>query len=613
MVTPAWRGKIGSARRFLLEDSFMRATTTLSLVTMILCGGAVTAPAPAASTHPAVISTAAQTGRAIAQHLDTARAEYSGERARAVVAFVEQFWRVPGNRGFNASIERVAEVLRAAGYVEQESARADAALTYRVEHRAMDRPTWDPVDASLAIVGGETLLEYETNRNMLAINSFSTPPEGIEAQVVYAEDGSPARLDALDVAGKIVFAETSVSRLFRAAVIERGAAGVLSYSMPSYTQPERNRDSIQFSSIPLDEERRGWGLRLSLAARDKLLAALEEGPVRLRVQVQSEIYRADELTLVAEVHGARFPSERFVFSAHVQEPGANDNASGVGAQAELARTLGALVSSGRFVPARTITMLWGDEISSTRRYLEEDAQRAAGVLWGMSLDMVGEDTASTGGTFLIEKMPDPSAVWTRGEDSHTEWGGRPLGVDALTPHYFNDFVLSRCLDQAADTGWVVKTNPYEGGSDHVPFLRAGVPGLLLWHFTDQFYHTDRDRLEMVSATTLQNVGICALTSAMTLTTADGATARAVVAELEDAALRRLQTEFDLSRAAIAQGAAVDQEAQILRTWTDWYVAALGTATDVEVGGASESTMAAIDAAMARVSAAGDAHIRELGG
>jgi len=591
----------------------MRVTVTLSLVTMILCGGAVTARTPAASTHPAVISTPVQTGRAIAQHLAAARAEYSGERAREVVAFVEQFWRVPGNRGFNASIERVVEVLEAAGYVDQESARADAALTYRIEHRPMDRPTWDPLDASLAIVGGETLLEYETNRNMLAINSFSTPAEGIEAQVVYAEDGSPARLDALDVAGKIVFAETSVSRLFRSAVIERGAVGVLSYSMPSYTQPERNRDSIQFSSIPLDEERRAWGLRLSYAAREKLLGALAQGAVRLRVRVETDIYESGELTLVAEVPGSHFPSERFVFSAHAQEPGANDNASGVGAQAELARTLGALVRSGRFTPSRTITMLWGDEISSTRRYLEEDAQRAAGVLWGMSLDMVGEDTAKTGGTFLIEKMPDPSAVWTRGEDSHTEWGGRPMSVDALTPHYFNDFVLARCLDQAADTGWVVKTNPYEGGSDHVPFLRAGVPGLLLWHFTDQFYHTDRDRLEMVSATTLQNVGICALTSAMTLTTADGATARTVIAELEGAALRRLQTEFELSRRAIVAGGNVDDETQIVRTWTDWYVAALGTATDIEVGGASDATMQAINAAMSRVHAAGEAHIRELGG
>ena len=60
------------------------------------------------------------------------------------------------------------------------------------------------------------------------------------------------------------------------------------------------------------------------------------------------------------------------------------------------------------------------------------------------------------------------------------------------------------------------TNPYEGGSDHVPFLRADIPGILLWHFTDQFYHTDGDRIEMVSASTLENVGVCAAVSGMAL-------------------------------------------------------------------------------------------------
>ncbi len=173
-------------------------------------------------------------------------------------------------------------------------------------------------------------------------------------------------------------------------------------------------------------------------------------------------------------------------------------------------------------------MIWGDEISSTRRYLQEDSVRAQGVRWGLSLDMVGEDTDKTGGTFLIEKMPDPSAVWTRGDDHHTEWGGSPMTVDQLTPHYFNDFVLNRCLDQGADNGWVVRTNPFEGGSDHVPFLQAGVPGVLFWHFTDVYYHTDGDRVGMVSPVTLKNVGVCAAVSGMTLASADEDVASFVV-------------------------------------------------------------------------------------
>jgi hypothetical protein len=445
---------------------------------------------------------------------------------------------------------------------------------------------------------------------MIASNSFSTPRGGVEAEVVYVGDGSAARLDAVDLEGKIVFADTSIRRLFGAAM-QRGAIGVLSYSMPSYTRPEKNRDSIRFSGIPLDPDAEAWGICLSYAAREKILEALEEGPARLRVQIETKIYESEELTLVADAHGRSHPDERFVFSAHVQEPGANDNASGVGAQAELARVLGGLVTSGRFTPDRTITMLWGDEISSTRRYLEDDPERAQGVLWGISLDMVGEDTSKTGGTFLIEKMPDPSAVWTRGEDKHTEWGGRPLSVDDLTPHYLNDFVLSRCLDQAAETGWVVKTNPYEGGSDHVPFLRAGRPGLLLWHFTDQFYHTDRDRIEMVSSETLANVGISSLVSAMTLTTASGQTARYLIAELRAAALERLETEYELSRAAIDAGEPIDEQVLIVRTWGDWYEAALRTAEDIEVGGASPETRELIGQAANQVAEATQYHVNHL--
>jgi hypothetical protein len=214
--------------------------------------------------------------------------------------------------------------------------------------------------------------------------------------------------------------------------------------------------------------------------------------------------------------------------------------------------------------------------------------------------MVGEDTEKTGGTFLIEKMPDPSAVWTRGEDQHTEWGGRPLTKDRLTPHYFNDFLLNRCLDQAAGTGWVVRTNPYEGGSDHVPFLQHGVPGVLFWHFTDQFYHTDGDRLEMVSAETLRNVSICSATSAMALTTADDRTAAFLTAEVAQAALERLGREGELSRAAIRAGEPVEQEREIIETWAAWYDEALRSLSDVEVGGVSEGAEARLRAAREHV-------------
>ena len=547
---------------------------------------------------------------AVARLFSVVRPEYSGDKALATVAFVEQRWRWPGNRGFEESIDHIVGELKRAGFVEETAAGPTDRLTFRIDSRPMTNAAWEPIDASLTIGGASTpVLQFATNRNMLAVNSSSTPAGGVEAEVVSVAKGDAASLDRVSLAGKIAFGEMPVGRLFTEAR-RRGAIGVLAYSMPAYTKPEIHRTSIQFSSISADSTAKAWGLLLSFDAREALRRALAAGPVRARVMTQSRFSRGVERTVIAEVRGSVRPNERFVFSAHVQEPGANDNASGVGAQVEMARVAATLVKAGVLDPRRSITFLWGNEIAATRRYLA-DRGRAATVRWGVSLDMVGEDTEKTGGTFLIEKMPDPSAVWTRGEDRHSEWGGEPLRVDQLTPHFFNDFVLRRCLDQAAVTGWVVRTNPYEGGSDHVPFLDAKKPGLLFWHFTDVFYHTDNDRLPNVSPRELANVGVSALVSALTLATADGPTTRLLIGEVQRAALARLDTEAALSRAAVSAGGDAAKERLILETWTDWYRGAIRSMAEIEVGGSSAETKRAIATAESAIRRAGGDRVARL--
>jgi hypothetical protein len=467
----------------------------------------------------------------------------------------------------------------------------------------MEQPAWEPIDARLTIVGrAEPLLDFASNRNMLAIYSSSTPEGGVEADLVYVGSGGADAWEGKDVAGKIVFGEARVGQLFREAVVQRGALGVLSYRLPDYTKPEVNQDSIVFSRVPLLTDRQSWGICLSYRARAALLEALAEGPVRVRVETEADLYEAEELTLVADVHGSAIPRQRLVYSAHVQEPGANDNASGVGVQAEMARALAQLLREEPSPPQRTITFLWGDEISSTARYLAEDEARAEDVLWGMSLDMVGEDTAVTGGSFLVERMPDPAAVWPRGADVHTEWGAgrRTLSLDQMKPHYLNDLVLALCRQQGEVAGWTVGTHPFEGGSDHVPFLRADVPAVLLWHFTDAFYHTDGDRLDKVSSTTLKNVGVSALVFGLVLSSADGEMARHIVDLVEAAAMTRLASEVDLSIKAIEGGAEGADQVEIIEAWVDWYEKAVRSASDIEVGGASAATIAAIESAAARI-------------
>jgi len=513
-------------------------------------------------------------------YFDIIRPSFTGEKAYETTAYVEQYWRLPGNTGFNNSIYRVAENLETAGYVLEEKANANERFTYRIEKRPMKNPTWEPVDAELSIVGiDEPLLTYETNRNMIYRNASSTPEEGVIAEVIHIESLNDFKTK--DIEGKIVFAEMSPYRLYDAAIIQGKALGLMTYNNPDYLQPEKNTTSIQFRSMRYKEGIDAWGIALSYQAKEALKNELRKGSVKANVNIKTKLYPSEELTIIASIKGNGLPNESLVFSAHVQEPGANDNASGVGVQLEMAMLSANLVKENKVDIKRTLTFLWGDEITSTKRYIEENNGKNTTIKWGISLDMVGENTDITGGSFLIEKMPDPSAIWTRGNDKHSEWGGRPLKEKDMKPHYLNDFIISTFKEQAEFTNWKVETNPFEGGSDHTPFLRANIPGLLLWHFTDQFYHTDNDRIDKVSQETLKNVGTGALVSAFKLLNADSNFGKRLIDSIMSAAKTRLNDEFTLSHKAIQDGADSTEQIKIITTWNTWYLNTLDTIKDVE--------------------------------
>ncbi|HEY3934092.1 MAG TPA: M28 family peptidase [Gemmatimonadales bacterium] len=552
----------------------------------------------------------------------------SGDRAYATTNYVQQFYRNPASRGFDASIDTVVQLLAAAGYVPEAGAGPNDRLTYRIESRPSRGLVWSPLGASITMQGRKAPLEqWSTNHNMLPSGSWSTPAGGVDAEIVNVGGGGDAELDQANVRGKIIYSESpggggrgrgrggaSGGLVSRAAA--RGAVGaLLGQQLPAYNQQQKNRTAINFQTngLSYDTTARIFVINVSLAARDTLNAALASGPVRAHVETETVFENRPERTLVAEIRGSVAPQERFVYSAHVQEPGANDNATGVALLAEMARTAAVMLKAKEIDPARTITMLWGVEIQQTQRYIAEDSVRRKGIKWGMSLDMVGENTALTGGTFLIEKMPDPSKIWVRGEDQHTEWGeGQQMTARDIWPYWYNDFVKQRCVDESAATGgtWVVKANPYEGGSDHTPFITARIPGVLMWHFTDQHYHDDLDRINMVSASELQHVGRCALATSLILTSGTRAYAVAALDELAGIAERRLDAEGTLSRAALAASPA-DSTTQrtILEAWRDYYVAALAKVPEMTLP--HDELTSEVAAAQARVARKGGAVIGAL--
>jgi Zn-dependent M28 family amino/carboxypeptidase len=133
--------------------------------------------------------------------------------------------------------------------------------------------------------------------------------------------------------------------------------------------------------------------------------------------------------------------------------------------------------------------------------------------------------------------------------------------------FLNDLHLAVALRRARDTGWVVRTNPYEGGSDHTSFAAIGVPSLLNWHFTDRYYHTNLDTIDKVSATEMGHVAALVGTTATFLASADRSDVGPTEALLQRARTAREETEQRNQAPA-----------EVMAAWKTWYDQAIASAT-----------------------------------
>jgi hypothetical protein len=530
---------------------------------------------------------------------DAVSSRFDAGAAMDVVNFMSSSWRIAGNPGFNASIAHIRVRLMKSGF----TAEGSGAGRIRVDEYPTRTPGWDYSVGTVSILGAdpaspaEIVISRERDRVSLAINSFPTADAGVAAPLVDVGAARDADFTGKELRGAVVIGDAPIGRLWQQAVKAHGAIGVVSTTVARYVRPadpsaftrEEQKDVLQWDSVPYDPALKAFGFKASWRAASRLRERLREGPVTVRVEVKSTFYQSPNRSLVAEIPGRNNPDERIVMVAHIQEPGANDDASGCATLYGLARALAEAIVSGALPPpARTLTFMWVDEIRGSERWLADHQAEARGVQYMFSMDMTGEDTAKTGGTFLIEKQPDPSAVWERPSDPHSEWGAGKVEPATLKGSLLNDLHQAVCQHRARATGWVVKTNPYEGGSDHTTFTNAGIPALLNWHFTDRYYHTNQDTPDKVSPDEMRHVGVSVATSAWFLGSADDRDALAVADLIEAAAAHRLALEREQGAKLIVEAAdhsaAEARERQVIAAWIRWYGEALDSVLRLPIGG-----------------------------
>ncbi|HTE05645.1 MAG TPA: M28 family peptidase [Planctomycetota bacterium] len=540
---------------------------------------------PAAGRAPTSARSANLAPDSLAASVASMDSVFDVDKAMALLRAIDPYYRVRGNSGYLRSIERIVTELKAGGYGD--AGTEGVRDTLEVKEFGDLQPAWTPVHAKLEVFSPEPVAvlqsfddESGAQRTFLCTASFSTPADGLVAPLVRYDQSRPAE----GYAGSVVYGTEPADLIFAKAVQQGGALGVISSYLPAYNRGAVNRDAVRFSHLPYDADHHGFGMNVSPANAERLETLLAGGLVYVRVTVQARFTEARSRTVVARIGGTLPGAGTIALVGHLDEPGANDNGSGVAALSAMATGYLRAIQDGRVPrPRRSITFLIGTEYECSREWLRS---RPEAVDLALVLDMVGENQAATGATALVERMPDPGAIWDRPPlDQHSQWGrSDDVRESDLKGSFLNDYVMAAMAARAADGGWTWRTNPFEGGSDHESFLARGIPAVLLWHFTDQYYHTSLDRLDTVDPQEMRRTATAALGLVNHFANAGLPRAQEVLALVLAAARTRLGTEADnahryLSAPAVANDAVQisnvsRRERAIIVAWSRWYREAL---------------------------------------
>jgi len=278
-----------------------------------------------------------------------------------------------------------------------------------------------------------------------------------ESELVYVGEGTTeADYEGKEVEGKIVLADGRARSVYRLAVEEYDAIGILTDSpnLEGFYTTWARCDSIPFGSeYP--------GITISYMDGQNLKDLLdEEDPVTVHIDIDAEVMYDTSESVIGTIKG-RTNSERYVLvvghaDADAGNMGADDNASGIAALMEIARALMKLISEGK-IPRPNFSIKFmpvGTEISDTWAYIEAHEDELNNII-----AVINYDECGYGGW--------ADMLYFEGND-----------IPSLQP-LMN--LLNNIGKDYADIYWdSYTTNPFLGGSDHEPYIDVGVPATIIW-------------------------------------------------------------------------------------------------------------------------------------
>lgn len=401
----------------------------------------------------------------------------------------------------------------------------------------------DPAD------GGTSLLaDWSRCPHHLGMWSAPTPRGGVTAELVPIAridagespkgriillDGGPdvERIMALQRAGAhgVLIDWVRLYKGIREEQDVEDAVSYLNYSQPQWQVPARDR---------------GFSFAVSPRTGKRLRALLAQGPVRLHASVEAELGEGELPVITGRLRGRT--GQEILVTGHIDEPGANDNASGPMLSLGIARALAAQARRG-WLPERGLRFFFSIEARAVNALMNIKPGLFGGGVWGLNLDMHGCDPAR-----VRPKLEfDPN--------------GPPL-PDPLQP------LLSRILPKMRGRKW--RVGPMVD-DNNMGDPAVGVPTTVLCQGPDLTYHTSLDTPEWLHAPSIRRMGRWATALLGRLCSAGPREVVALARGCQRWSFARLeQLEQGMNEAQRAESAAylrhhVGQERRRLEQWQGW--------------------------------------------
>jgi hypothetical protein len=426
--------------------------------------------------------------------------------------------------------------------------------------------TWDGIKGELWEVTPirQKLASYQDMTAMLASGSQNAD---VTAPLVWGGRGTAEELGQIDVTGKIVVGEGSISGLHQAACVERGAAGVVSITN---SRPFFDPLQIPWSGI---RSRRGGGgearfgffipPREAEVLKRRLLNG-EEIVAHAQVEATTQPYELQDP--VAYIPGTDPDAGEIILSAHLFEgytkQGANDNKSGSAGILEVARVLHTLIDEGRIPqPKRTIRFLWGPEFSGTGPWVRENKDLMEKTLANINMDMVGEWLTKNKAYMRLMRTTYGQAHFINDVmENYYRYVGEANNERIQNRSGFYKVPKRIVAPTGADEPFYYSIETHYGASDHMVFNDWGVqvPGIMMIVWPDQWYHTSGDRIDKADPTQMKRVAVIGAAAAYTIASADDDMAIRLAGEIASNGTRRLGHQF-----IVAQGFLNDATAENL--------------------------------------------------